>query len=164
MYYAEGTLVRGNDLRGNKAGIELTVSSNNRIESNNVSNSEGNGIAASDLSMSNQIIGNISNDNQGAGISVNGEVPGDSGTLIEGNQTHNNDSYGIHVPKPSHIVRNNSANENARAMVGIASTAAATAPRTTWVRSIPSHCSPCSATTSCVPVVMRHRTRSRLIL
>ena len=113
LYYADNTLVRGNDLRGNTAGIELGNAHNNRIESNDVSNSGGDGISAGDHSTSNQIIGNIANDNQGAGISVNGEVAGDSGTLIEGNQTHNNDSYGIHVPKPSHIVRNNSANENA---------------------------------------------------
>jgi CSLREA domain-containing protein len=112
MFYADNSLVRGNDLRGNKAGIELMNSSNNRIESNEASDSEGNGISTGDNSLSNQIIGNNSSNNTGAGISVNGEVAGDAGTLIEGNQTHNNNSYGIVVAKPSHIIKNNFANEN----------------------------------------------------
>ena len=113
LYHSNNTLIRGNDLRGNKAGIELKNSSSNRIESNDTSNSEGTGISVSDLSESNQVVGNISSDNIGTGIYVGDEVAGSSGSLIEGNQTHNNDSYGIHVPKPSHIVKNNSANENA---------------------------------------------------
>lgn len=112
MYYADETLVRGNDLSGNKAGIVLGNSSHNRLESNDTSNSEGTGIWTGDLSLSNEIVGNSSSNNTGAGISVGDEVAGDSGTLIEGNTTHNNNSYGIHVSKPSHIIKNNLANEN----------------------------------------------------
>jgi|GEM_PF-3162244 len=112
LYHAADTLVRGNTLSGNKAGIELKNSSHNRLESNNTGNSEGTGIWTGDLSMSNEIIGNISSNNDGAGIYVGDEVAGDSGTLIEGNYTHNNNSYGIHVSKPSHIIKNNLANEN----------------------------------------------------
>ena len=112
MYYADNTLVHGNDLRANMAGILLANSSNNRIESNDASDSEGTGISTGDSSESNQLIGNISSNNTGAGISVSDEVAGSAGTLIEGNQTHNNNSYGIVISKPSHIVKNNFANEN----------------------------------------------------
>lgn len=112
LYHADNTLVRGNDLRGNMGGIQLQNSSGNRLEANDTSDSVGSGIWIADLSFSNQVVGNTSSDNDGVGIYVGDETPGDSGSLIEGNRTHNNNSYGIHVPKPSHILKDNFANEN----------------------------------------------------
>jgi hypothetical protein len=112
LYHADNTLVRGNDLRTNKGGIALSNASHNRLEANDTSESEGTGISLQALSLSNEIIDNTSSNNIGAGIYVGDEAAGGSGMLIEGNRTHNNGSYGIHVPKPSHIIKNNIANEN----------------------------------------------------
>ena len=51
--YARDTIIRGNDVRQNKAGISLKASTGNTIESNDASESEGDGIALEALSIDN---------------------------------------------------------------------------------------------------------------
>lgn len=112
MYFAEDTLVRGNDLRYNKGGISLKNSSDNRLESNNASESTDTGISLEAQSLNNEIFWNISSNNTGSGIYVGDETASDTGVWIEGNITNNNNGYGIHVPKVSHVIKGNVANEN----------------------------------------------------
>ena len=112
LSYAEHTLVRGNNVRDNAGGIVLESSSDNRIEDNDASESNGDGIALGSMSLNNEVVGNISSYNNGAGISVGDEVASTSGTLVQGNTTSNNTSYGIQVAKPSHVVKGNIADEN----------------------------------------------------
>ena len=110
--YARDNSVRDNDLRSNKSGISLKQSSGNRLEGNDASNSESTGIALESLSLSNELIGNTSNANDGDGIYVGDEAPGGSGTQIEDNTASNNKGYGIYVPKPSHVIKGNTTNDN----------------------------------------------------
>jgi CSLREA domain-containing protein len=112
LYHAAETLVRGNDLRGNKGGIALSNSSGNRLETNNTSESDGDGISLQALSLNNDVIENISSNNTSDGITVADETPGDLGMLLDGNTTHNNIGYGIYVSKVSHVIKNNTANGN----------------------------------------------------
>ena len=110
--YARDSIIRGNDVRQNKAGISLKAASGNLIEQNDASESEGDGIGLQALSLSNTVRENISNLNDGDGIYVGDETSGGSGMLIESNQAHDNKGYGIFVPKVSHILKNNHTNDN----------------------------------------------------
>ena len=78
-------VVHGNDVRTNKGGISLENSSDNRLEANDASESEGTGISLEALSVSNVLLNNISSNNDGDGIYVGDETSGGSGMWIEGN-------------------------------------------------------------------------------
>ena len=112
LSFARDTLVRGNDVRTNKYGILVNHSRETRIEYNDASESEGTGIEVSDLSFNNTIVRNISGHNDGTGIVVSDEAGAGTGSLIEHNRTNNNKNYGIFVPKVSHEVGGNVANDN----------------------------------------------------
>jgi CSLREA domain-containing protein len=112
LSYADDTLIRGNDFTANKAGISLKNSSDNVIEENDASGSEGDGITLEAQSVNNDLIRNISSRNIGDGIYVGDETSGDAGMWIEGNVTSNNQGYGIFVPKVSHTLKDNIANDN----------------------------------------------------
>jgi parallel beta-helix repeat protein len=112
LYLARNTLVRDNDLRTNKGGITLKNASDNRLEGNDTSESQGDGISLEASSLNNDIVGNISSNNDSDGIYVGDEAAGDQGMLIEGNTTSGNIGYGIFIAKPSHIIKNNIANDN----------------------------------------------------
>jgi parallel beta-helix repeat protein len=96
----------------NKYGIKVEHSRDTRLEQNDASESEGTGIEVSDLSFENVIVRNNSSGNDGAGIVVSDEAGAGSGSIIERNRTNNNKGYGIFVPKVSHEVRDNVANDN----------------------------------------------------
>jgi CSLREA domain-containing protein len=112
MDFGRETLILQNDLTLNKGGISLKNSSDNRIELNDASESEGTGIDLQAMSIGNDLIRNISSNNDGDGIYVGDEVPGTSGILLDGNTTNNNKGYGIFVPKVSHVIKNNRAYDN----------------------------------------------------
>ena len=82
------------------------------IESNDASDSEGTGMSIAAASFDNEILRNTSSNNDGDGIYIGDETPGGSGSLIQGNVTNNNKGYGIYVPKPSHVIKANSAHDN----------------------------------------------------
>ena len=85
LYHARDTLVLGNDVRSNKGGISLKNSSDNRLEDNDASESEGTGIALADLSVEQHVlISNISSNNDGDGIYVGDETAGGSGIVDRG--------------------------------------------------------------------------------
>ena len=91
----------------------LNNASDNRLVFNNASESEGTGIAVSDLSREQRGRSATPRATTTATASyVGDEVGGGSGTLIERNITNNNKSYGIHVPKVSHTIKGNIANDN----------------------------------------------------
>ena len=112
LYHANESLLRGNDVRTNKTGIVLANSSENRLEYNDASESGANGIEIANLSHNNVLLRNTSGNNDGVGIYVGDEVGAGSGTVIERNNTSNNKGYGIHVPKVSHTITGNTANDN----------------------------------------------------
>jgi parallel beta-helix repeat protein len=112
LEYARDNVIRGNDVRANKSGITLKSATGNAIEANDASDSESTGISLEAQSFGNDLVRNQSSNNDGDGIYVGDEAPAGTGMLIEGNVTNNNKSYGIQVPKPSHIIKGNSANDN----------------------------------------------------
>ena len=91
--------MHGNDVRANKGGISLNNASDNRLEANDASESEGTGISLEAMSFSNVLLNNISSTNDGDGIYVGDETSGGAGMWIEGNTTNKNKGYGIFVPK-----------------------------------------------------------------
>ena len=99
-------------MRANKGGISLNNASNNHIEANDASESEGTGISLEAMSTTNKLLKNISSTNDGDGIYVGDETSGGAGMWIEGNTTSNNKGYGIFVPKVSHLIKANVANDN----------------------------------------------------
>ena len=66
--------MRGNDLSGNASGIDVSESTNNRIEGNNASGTLGAGIAIDALSFNNQVIRNLASENGGEGIEIEGSA------------------------------------------------------------------------------------------
>ena len=111
---AHGNLIRGNDVRFNSGGIEVDQSSNNRIESNNASETDGYGIEVGDFSLSNVIVSNTANSNASEGISIGASAPPGSGNLIDRNTAHGNGGDGINVGGTGHIIVGNRANSNVK--------------------------------------------------
>ncbi len=109
---ANNTLVRGNDLRFNQAGITLVDSSNNRLESNIAGNSTGNGVSIDGNSASNVLVSNMANGNTGDGIAVGAPGLAGAGTLIERNTASGNGGDGIQVSAPVHTITANTADSN----------------------------------------------------
>jgi parallel beta-helix repeat protein len=109
---ARNTLVRGNDLRSNKGGIELSESSGNRIEANNASGTLGAGIDIGDISYDNTVIDNSASTNAGDGIAVDGAAPFGQGNLLEANTADGNGGDGIAIEGVGHILKDNSAQVN----------------------------------------------------
>ena len=116
------------------------------------------------------LVGNISSNNDGDGIYVGDEAAGGSGMLIEGNTTNNNKGYGIFVPKVSHTIKDNIANDNgswgiwasegSNGRVNI--DGGGNRPRATSARSTRSRSSRCSASASAATAAaVRRPTRSR---
>ncbi|HEX5782294.1 MAG TPA: right-handed parallel beta-helix repeat-containing protein [Solirubrobacteraceae bacterium] len=106
------TLIRGNDIRFNSGGVDVYQSSRNRLEENDVSENSSSGIWIGDLSYDNVVARNDASSNSAAGIMVEVEAPAGSGTLVEGNTAHGNDSSGIAVNKIGHTLVRNTANNN----------------------------------------------------
>jgi len=108
----------GNDVRFNPGGIELGGgSSYNRIEQNDASYSLADGIAI-EGGQNNEIVNNIANNGNAAGISLeaenfdaNGNPIG--GSLIANNTTNGNLADGISVGGEGHTIANNAAYNNA---------------------------------------------------
>ncbi|MCL4858862.1 MAG: right-handed parallel beta-helix repeat-containing protein, partial [Caldilineaceae bacterium] len=109
---AHETLVYGNDVRFNNGGVELSGASNNRIEANNASSTDGVGIEVGDFSESNVIVLNLTNNNAAGGISIGGTAPAGYGNLIDRNTANNNSDTGIAVEGVGHIIIGNEANNN----------------------------------------------------
>ena len=105
-------VIRGNDVRFNAGGIEVTSSNGNRIELNDASNTLGIGIELQD-SLGNTITQNIASGNGTQGIHVEAEadLPGE-GNLIDCNTTNDNLGDGIVVTTAVHTLRANVANLN----------------------------------------------------
>ena len=90
------TLVRGNDLRGNKGGIASTSRRDNTASSiNNASGTLGTGIEIGELSPNNDVLHNTASENGGEGIEVDDSAPAGQGTLLEGNNADGNGGDGI---------------------------------------------------------------------
>jgi CSLREA domain-containing protein len=109
---ASGTLVRGNDARFNAGGIELSDSTDNRIEANDASSSNGTGLSVEGLSTGNVIVLNTASGNSGDGISVDATAPAGSGNLIDRNTANSNSGDGISVNAAVHTIVGNVANAN----------------------------------------------------
>ncbi len=112
LYQAEGNLIKGNEVNGNKGGISLKGSVGNVLEGNDASESDSTGITISSGSFNNVVRNNQSNDNDGNGIYIGDETPAGQGSLVEGNTTNSNKTMGITASKPSHIFRKNVAMDN----------------------------------------------------
>ena len=110
--YARDSIVRGNDVRQNKAGISLKASSGNRSSRTTRASPRATASRSRRCRRATRCVRNISNLNDGDGIYVGDETSGGSGVLIEANQTHDNKGYGIFVPKVSHVIKDNHANDN----------------------------------------------------
>ena len=109
---ARNTTVRGNDLRGNAGGIELSEASGNLIESNNSSGTLGTGIALETSSINNIVRQNTVSGNGGDGIAVEDSAPSGQGNLIAGNTADSNGDNGIAVNGVGHTVTANTARSN----------------------------------------------------
>ena len=116
---ANGTVVRGNDLRYNPNGIETADSNNLVIEDNNGSFTSQDGFAIGN-GVNLVVRNNVANMTGGVGISVEGAVFNDLGVpigtaIIEGNTANENREAGIGVADGAgHLVRNNKAYHNAQ--------------------------------------------------
>jgi parallel beta-helix repeat protein len=114
---ANGSVVRGNDVRFNPGGIELAGASGNRIEDNDATFSGAAGISV-EGGTDNEIINNVANNTGADGISVEAEtldVNGNpiGGFLITGNTANNNLGDGVSVGGAGHRIGNNTAYNNA---------------------------------------------------
>lgn len=112
---AHQTVVRGNDLRFNAGGLEMSSATGSLIENNDASHSSGDGIEIGDGSLANVISWNTINFNGGKGLIVLAEAaPGSglSGNWLEGNTAAGNQGIGIAVAKAGHTLIANLANGN----------------------------------------------------
>ena len=109
---ASDTLVRGNDVRFNSGGIEMSASTGNRIEGNDASETDGVGIEIGDMSTGNVVVQNLANGNQAGGISVEVFASPGSGNLLDRNTTNDNTGDGIYVGDVGHMIAGNTANNN----------------------------------------------------
>jgi large repetitive protein len=112
MVNSSGTLVRGNDLRFNPAGVEMLSSSGNRLESNIASENHGRGMEIGGDSLNNVLLGNTASANSGQGIYLDNEAPSGDGNLLDGNTGSGNSGNGIHVAKGGHTIARNTVNDN----------------------------------------------------
>jgi parallel beta-helix repeat protein len=109
---ARNSLVRGNDLRSNAGGIELSESVGNRIELNNSGGTLGTGIAIESLSYDNDVILNTASGNNGEGIAVADSAPAGQGNVVERNVADANGGDGIIVEGAGHTLKDNSTSLN----------------------------------------------------
>lgn len=108
---AHHVLIIGNDLRFNGGGVEVSESTDGRIEGNDASES-GLGIAMGDGAFRMTVVGNTANANEAGGISITGAAPAGSGNLVEYNTADGNSADGIYIGAVSHMIRGNTANNN----------------------------------------------------
>ncbi|MBX3055542.1 MAG: S8 family serine peptidase [Anaerolineae bacterium] len=112
---AHHNVLQGNDLRYNAGGIELSSSSGNQIEANNVSHTTGFGIELGDHALGNTLLLNVASYNSAAGIYVGAEwLPDQSvpGNVLAQNTAVGNQSHGIAVTKAGHTLIANVATDN----------------------------------------------------
>jgi parallel beta-helix repeat protein len=109
---ADDGVVRGNDLRFNAGGLDLSASSGNLLENNLVSDGNGTGIALGPDSVRNVVRGNEASRNNAGGIVVSGAAEAGTGNLIEQNTASGNNGDGISVSSSVHTVSGNVANGN----------------------------------------------------
>ena len=112
MELAHDNVVRANDFRGAKSGVELGESYDNRIEGNNASGTLGSGIEVGELSFRNNILDNLAHENGGEGIEISDSAPVGQGNLLEGNNADANGGNGISLEGAGHMVEDNSARVN----------------------------------------------------
>ena len=112
MELAHDNLIKANDLRGAKSGVELGESYDNRIEGNNASGTLGSGIEIGELSFRNEVIDNLVHENGGEGIEIADSAPVGQGNWLEGNNADANGGNGISIEGAGHTVKDNSARVN----------------------------------------------------
>ncbi|WP_245916921.1 DUF7594 domain-containing protein [Nocardioides gansuensis] len=112
---ANESVVRGNDVRFNAVGMELSGSSRNVVVGNVAGESLGNGIELAGGSFANTIRGNVVNRGGGDGIVVADDAlvadqtePGvDHANVVEGNTANENQGDGIEAAKGGHVLASN---------------------------------------------------------
>jgi len=110
---ANDGLVKGNDVRFNAGGIEMDLSTGNRIEENNASETAGVGIEVADGSVRNVLVRNTANANEAGGIAVETVAAPGAGNLLDRNITSDNTGDGIYVGDVGHLIVGNAAHNNA---------------------------------------------------
>jgi len=109
---ANDSVVRGNDVRFNSDGLQVE-GSRNLIESNNASETTGNGIELAPGSFENHVVLNTANENSQAGIFLEGDAEPGLGNLIERNTASANRVAGIVAALGVHTITANVVRDNA---------------------------------------------------
>lgn len=111
LHSSHGSTITGNDVGANTGGIELSYSNNNLITSNLANDTTGDGISL-DHSTDNDLEVNEANRNGSRGIYVVADAAPAAGNLLAGNVTNANQGGGISVSKAVHTLRDNTARHN----------------------------------------------------